>query len=178
MTEKLPRWAQSDALMADYYVHEWGHPEHDSQKLFELLSLETYQAGLSWLQVLQRRAAFQKAFHQYDIEQVAQMTDQEIDQLMQNPGLIRNRLKLTATVQNAQAIQKLPESFAAYLWSFVDGRPQVHHPATWADVPSQDALSQRVAKQLKKDGFHFVGPVIVYAFLQASGVIDDHVRTK
>lgn len=174
-------WALSSPAMKAYHDQEWGRPEHDSQKLFELLSLETYQAGLSWQTVLNKRAAFRQAFADFDIKIVAAMTSADIDRLMQEPAIIRNRRKLTATVANAQAILALPVTtgfadFNHYLWHFVADVPQVNQPQTVAEVPTQSALSVQVARDLKKNGFKFVGPTTIYSFLQAVGIIDDHLR--
>lgn len=170
-------WMNETPALLAYYQTEWGRPEHDDQRLFELLCLETYQAGLSWRTVLAKRPAFRQAFHQFEIAKVAAMTNADIDQLMLNPDLIRNRRKLTATINNAQvvlAIQREFGQFAKYLWQFVDDQPIVNHPSTWAAVPAQSPLSIQVARDLKKRGCQFVGPVIIYAYLQGAGLIDDH----
>ncbi|WP_125768985.1 DNA-3-methyladenine glycosylase I [Lapidilactobacillus wuchangensis] len=174
-------WALSSATMKRYHDQEWGQPEHDSQKLFELLSLETYQAGLSWQTVLNKRAAFRQDFHHFDIKTVAAMTTTDIERLMQDPAIIRNRRKLEATVANAQAVLALPattefQHFSEYLWHFVNGVPQINYPQTVAEVPTQSPLSVLVARDLKKKGFKFVGPTTIYSFLQAMGMIDDHLR--
>lgn len=170
-------WMNATAELLTYYEQEWGQPEHDDQRLFELLCLETYQAGLSWQTVLAKRAAFRTAFYQFEIQKVAQMTTTDIDHLLQNPAIIRNRRKLAATVNNAQivlAIQQELGSFNQYLWAFVDGQPIVNRPKTWADVPAQSALSVAVSRDMKRRGFQFVGPVTVYSYLQGAGLIDDH----
>lgn len=172
--EKL--WPQTDPLLQQYYDAEWGRPVHDDQKLFEILTLEGMQAGLSWLTVLRKRAAFVSAFHQFDIGSVAKMSDADIDALMQNPALIRSRNKLHSVITNAQAIQAVQNefgSFDAYLWRFVAGKPIINHPRSNADIPAQTPLSQAIAKDLKKRGFKFVGPVITYSFLQAAGLVND-----
>lgn len=173
-------WALSSSSMKAYHDQEWGKPTHHEPQLFELLSLETYQAGLSWQIVLTKRAAFQQAFHDYDLAAVSQMDQADLAPLMKNPQLIRNRRKLEATVTNARAILKLRQDgefsdFDHYLWHFVDGQPQIDQPQTSADVPSQSPLSVQIAKDMHQRGFKFVGPVIVYSYLQAIGMIDDHL---
>lgn len=173
-------WALSSPIMKAYHDQEWGKPTHQEQQLFELLSLETYQAGLSWQIVLDKRAAFQQAFHHYEVAAVAQMDQAALAPLMQNPRLIRNRRKLQATVKNARAILKLRQAgtffdFDHYIWHFVAGQPLVHRPQTPAEVPSQSSLSIKIAKDMHQRGFQFVGPVTVYSYLQAIGIIDDHL---
>ncbi|ASN59150.1 DNA-3-methyladenine glycosylase I [Latilactobacillus curvatus] len=174
-------WMYDSPELLAYYQTEWGKPEHDDQRLFELLCMELYQAGLSWRTVLNKRAAFRTAFKDYEIAKVAQMTPTEIEQLLTNPAIIRNRAKLNATVNNAQALlalQKSAGSFDQYLWGFVDGQPIVNRPRTWADVPAKSELSTQISKDLKRRGFQFVGPVIIYSFLQGAGVIDDHLMSQ
>jgi DNA-3-methyladenine glycosylase I len=169
-------WPDSDPLLRKYYDDEWGFPEHDDQKLFELLTLEGMQAGLSWLTVLRKRQAFLDAFHQFEIDTVAKMSSTDVDALMENPGLIRSRNKLNSVISNAQAIQKVQAEFGSFdefLWQFVDHTPIINHPKSNADIPAQTELSQTVAKALKKRGFKFVGPVITYSFLQAAGLVND-----
>ena len=169
-------WPDSDPLLRKYYDKEWGVPVHDDRKLFELLTLEGMQSGLSWLTVLRKRHAFVDAFHQFEIEIVAKMSSTDVDVLMENPGLIRSRNKLNSVITNAQAIQKVQAEFGSFdefLWQFVDHSPIVNHPKSNADIPAQTELSQTVAKALKKRGFKFVGPVITYSFLQAAGLVND-----
>lgn len=173
-------WAGSSPVMQAYHDQEWGHPEHDAQKTFELLSLEIFQAGLSWQTVLNKRAAFRKAFANFDPTVVAAYTEDDVARLLADAAIIRNRRKILATISNAQAILALAEKtgfsdFSAYLWHFTDGKVVHHQPTTMADVPSRSPLSETVAKDLKRLGFKFVGPTVVYAFLQATGVIDDHL---
>lgn len=161
-----------------YHDHEWGVPVHDDQKLFELLSLEIFQAGLNWELVLHKRAAFNDAFHQFDIKKVAAMDEPDIDALLQRTDIIRNRMKLEATVTNARAILRIQAAYGSlndYLWAFVDGKPLVNRPKSLAEIPTRSALSVKIAKDLKKNGFALVGPVIVYNYLQGAGLIDDHV---
>jgi DNA-3-methyladenine glycosylase I len=181
MTSKRCQWVdEKDALMVQYHDTEWGHPEHRDQMLFELLSLETYQAGLSWRTVLHKRQAFRQAFANYDLEQVAQYTEVNIEQLMQDATIIRNRLKLQATINNAQAIlalQQTGQTFDQWLWSFVDNQTIDHHVINYQDVPAKDDLAISVSKAMKKIGLKFVGPVTSYSFLQAAGLINDHEMT-
>ncbi|MFD1484597.1 DNA-3-methyladenine glycosylase I [Lacticaseibacillus baoqingensis] len=177
MVERLA-WAAQDPLLQAYHDHEWGVPVHDDRALFELLSLEGFQAGLSWLIVLQKRAAIKQAFYDFELTAVAQMPPAKIDALAQDPQLIRNRLKLQAVVVNAQAIQRVQQawgSFDAYLWHWVDGKPLVNRPQSQAEIPTQTPLSQTIAKDMKKRGFKFVGPVIIYSYLQGAGLVDDHL---
>ena len=169
-----------DDLMTAYHDHEWGRPTHGDQRLFELLSLETYQAGLSWQTVLHKRAAFRIAFAQYDIDQVAQMTATDIDRLLQNADIIRHRQKLTATIANAQGIpldKHEYDYFDAWLWSFVQRTPIDNRVIDYTQMPSSTDLSKSVSKAMKAYGFKFVGPVTVYAFMQATGLINDHELT-
>lgn len=170
----------SNPLYLAYHDEEWGLPLHDDHRLFELLCLETYQAGLSWETVLNKRSAFRSAFHGYAVDKVAQMTDEELDSLLVNPGLIRHRAKLYATRQNAQAFQRVQAEFGSfdrYLWDWVNGQPQVNPVSDYHQVPNQTTLSQSLSKDLKKRGFSFVGPVCVYSYLQAAGLINDHEDT-
>lgn len=171
-------WVKEDnPLYVVYHDEEWGRPLYDEQKLFELLSLETYQAGLSWETVLRKREAFKQCFYNYEIEKVAQMTDEDLELLLENSKIIRHRLKLASTRANAQAILKLHASgmtFNEYVWSFVGQKPMVNQIDDEHKVPVQTELSKELSKDLKKKGFKFVGPVTVYSFLQAAGLINDH----
>lgn len=171
-------WANKNQTLRDYYVNDWGRPKHQDQEVFELLVLEIFSSGLNWMMMLNKRANFKRAFLDYDIERVAAMDDDDVATLMADTSIVRNRQKITAAIANAQAILRLRHefpSFAAYLWSFTDGEQIVHAPASQEDTPNQDDLSKRVAKDMKKRGFHFIGPVIAYSYLQAIGVIDDHL---
>lgn len=168
---------ENNPLYIAYHDQEWGQPLHDDQKLFELLCLETYQAGLSWETVLNKRAAFKKAFHNYDAQKVVRMSDQDLDRLLENPEIIRNKLKIYATRANAQAFLKLQKeysSFDSYLWAFVNGKSINNNVVHYQDVPSKTDLSEKISKDLKKRGFKFVGPVCIYSYLQAAGLINDH----
>lgn len=171
-------WVPSDnQLYSNYHDFEWGKPVYDDQKLFELLCLESYQSGLSWLTVLRKRQAFNNVFFNYDIEKVAQMSESDIAAVLQNPSIIRHRLKLESSVNNAKAvllIQEEYESFSNILWAYVGKKPIVNTINEKNLVPSQSELSHKLAKDLKKRGFKFLGPTTVYSFLEAAGFINDH----
>lgn len=167
----------NNPLYVAYHDEEWGQPLHDDQALFELLCMETYQAGLSWETVLNKRQAFRGAFHGYQIQAVADMTDEELEDLMNNPAIIRNRAKIFATRTNAQTFLQVQAefgSFDAYLWSFVDGKTIVNNVSDYSQAPAKTPLSEKLSKDLKKRGFKFTGPVAVLSFLQAAGLVDDH----
>lgn len=170
-------WAKNE-LAIQYHDTEWGVPLYDDQKLFELLILEGAQAGLSWDTVLAKRENYRTAYDNFDIPTVASYETAKINELLENPGIIRNRLKVTSSIRNAQhvlAIQKEFGSFAAYLWSFVHNTPIVNRWDTITDIPASNELSDTVAKDLKKRGFSFVGTTITYAYLQSAGLINDHL---
>lgn len=175
-------WIGSDN--ADYIAYmrdEWGVPVHDDRKLFEMFILEVFQAGLSWATVLRRRAAFRKAFANWSLRRVAAFDKRDVERLMKNEGIIRNRRKIEAAVQNAGcilALQKEFGSFAAYLWDFVGGEPVRANGncRRWEDLPAETVLSQRLARDMKKRGFLFVGPVSCYAFMQAVGLVNDRIE--
>ena len=167
----------NNPLYVAYHDEEWGQPLHDDRALFELLCLETYQAGLSWETVLNKRQAFREAFHDYQIQVVAEMTDAELEALLDDPAIIRNRAKIFATRANAQAflqVQKTYGSFDAYLWSFVNGQTIINDVPDYHLAPAKTDLSEKLSQDLKKRGFKFTGPVAVLSFLQAAGLIDDH----
>jgi DNA-3-methyladenine glycosylase I len=172
-------WAiAGDALMRAYHDTEWGVPLHDDRGLFEFLCLEGAQAGLSWRTVLAKRAHYRKAFHDFEIARVAAMTDRELEKRLLDPGIIRNRLKVSSTRSNAIAALDVIDEFGsldAYLWSFVDGKPLVNRWHESSEVPASTALSDRMSKALKKRGFRFVGSTICYSLLQATGMINDHL---
>lgn len=173
-------WASSHALLQEYHDTEWCVPSHDDRYIFEILTLEGAQAGLSWLTILRRRNAYQKAFHQFSIADCAVMTDEELEQILHQKKVIANRRKVYSVRANAQAIQHIQSqygSFAAYLWKYTDGKVQCAHWAAESDVPTASPLSKQISHDLKKQGFQFVGPVIIYSFLQAIGILDDHVET-
>ncbi|WP_035338964.1 MULTISPECIES: DNA-3-methyladenine glycosylase I [Dickeya] len=173
-------WVTQDTLYLDYHDHEWGKPCTDGRALFELLCLEGQQAGLSWITVLKKRQHYRHCFHNFDPQRVAAMTEADIDRLVQDAGIIRHRGKITAIIRNARALlamQQQGEDFATFIWSFVAGQPQVNHPATLAEVPAKTAVSDAMSKALKKRGFTFIGSTICYAFMQAAGLVNDHVTT-
>lgn len=177
MLKRCP-WAESDPLYQKYHDTEWGDPIHDEQKLFEFLILEGAQAGLSWITILKKRDAYQKAFEDFNPEKVALFDQVKIDQLLQNPGIIRNKLKINSTVINAQRFLEIQDkfgSFDAFIWNFVDGKPIVNTWKTLAEVPAETKLSTSMSKALKKEGFKFVGPTICYSFMQACGLVNDHL---
>jgi DNA-3-methyladenine glycosylase I len=178
MTTELVRcpWAVAGPE-AEYHDEEWGTPHHDERALFELLTLEGAQAGLSWSTILRKRPGYRKAFSGFDPALVARYDEARIDELVADPDIVRHRGKIAATVNNAKAflaVQREFGSFDAYLWAFVDGKPVVTRWTADDEVPATTPLSDRISKDLRKRGFTFVGPTIVYAFLQATGVVDDH----
>jgi DNA-3-methyladenine glycosylase I len=162
-----------------YHDEEWGRPVHDDHRLFEMLTLEGAQAGLSWSTILRKRDHYRRAFAGFDPRRVARFGASRRAALMRDPGIVRNRLKIASTVSNARAfldVQKESGSFDRYLWAFVDGRPVVNLPGSSSALPTHTELSDRISKDLRRRGFRFVGTTIVYAFLQAVGVVDDHAR--
>jgi len=166
--------------MRAYHDEEWGVPSHDDAYLFEMLLLEGAQAGLSWSTVLARRGGYRRAFDGFDPARIARYGEARLAELLEDPGIVRNRLKVRAAVTNARSfleVQAERGSFSDYLWAFVDGRPVVGWPSSTGELAARSELSDRVAKDLKRRGFTFVGSTIVYAFLQATGVVDDHLRT-
>ena len=177
MTKRCGWVKMNNPLYVAYHDEEWGQPLHDDRALFELLCMETYQAGLSWETVLNKRQAFREVFYNYQAQCISEMTDEELEALLDNPAIIRNRAKLFATRANAQAflqVQKNYGSFDAYLWSFVEGKTIVNDVPDYHQAPAKTALSEKLSQDLKKKGFKFTGPVAVLAFLQAAGLIDDH----
>ena len=170
-------WAESDPLLREYHDEEWGVPEYDSRALWEKLMLDGFQAGLSWLIVLRKREALRKAFYNFDPEKVARMKEANITRLLENSGIIRSRAKIEATIGGARAYLKMHdegEDFSKFVWGMAGGKPIRN--AT-GNVPAKTPLSEEMSKALKKRGFKFVGPVIVYAWLQATGVVNDHAQT-
>jgi DNA-3-methyladenine glycosylase I len=171
-------WAGTDPLYIAYHDKEWGRPVRDDRVLFEFLVLEGAQAGLSWITILRKREHYRKAFDGFDPSKVARYTPARVAKLLGNPGIVRNRLKIASAISNAKAflaVQKEFGSFSKYLWGFVGGKPVVNHPRTLNRVPASTDLSDRISKDLKLRGFRFVGSTIIYAYLQAVGVVDDHV---
>jgi DNA-3-methyladenine glycosylase I len=173
-------WVTADPLYIAYHDTEWGVPEHDDRKLFELLILEGAQAGLSWLTVLKKREHYRAAFAEFDARTIAGYDAQTIAALQTNAGIVRNRLKIAAAVQNAAAflaLQKEQGSFSQYLWQFVGGRPKLNAWKTLSQIPATTADSDAMSKALAKRGFKFVGPTICYAFMQAAGMVNDHLTS-
>jgi len=167
-------WAESDPLLCTYHDEEWGVPEYDSRALWETLMLEGFQAGLSWLIILRKRDAFREAFAGFDPEKVARFSEEDIVRLLENPGIIRSRAKIAATIEGARiylAMQDAGEDFSQWVWTLVGGKPIRN---TTGVVPAKTALSETISVALKKRGFKFVGPVIVYAWMQATGIVNDH----
>jgi DNA-3-methyladenine glycosylase I len=168
------RWAENDPLMRAYHDEEWGVPEHDGRALWEKLMLDGFQAGLSWITVLRKRDAFRKAFKGFDPKVVAKFGEKDVERLLQDEGIIRSRAKIEATIAGAKAyleMQKAGEDFSEWAWGMVGGKPVVN---TTGKIPAKTELSETISKELKKRGFKFVGPVIVYAWMQATGLVDDH----
>lgn len=173
-------WCGTDPLYQEYHDNEWGKPVYDDDRLFEFLLLETFQAGLSWITILRRRESFAKAFDNFDYKKIAQYGQADIDRLMSDPGIIRNRLKVLAAITNAQNYMKVQQefgSFSTYFWAFTNGKPIVNTFATLREVPATTPLSDAVSKDLKKRGFKFVGSTIIYAHMQATGMVNDHVMS-
>lgn len=170
--------APGQAFYAEYHDTEWGVPERNARKLFEMLILEGAQAGVSWLTILKKREGYRRAFHDFEPEVVAAMPDAQLEALLQDPGIIRNRLKVFSARKNAQAflaIQAEFGTFADYLWGWVDGKPIINDWQSLAEVPADTPLSKALSKDLKKRGVSFFGPVVAYAYMQAVGLVDDHV---
>jgi DNA-3-methyladenine glycosylase I len=172
-------WAGTDPLYVAYHDTEWGVPVYDDRRLFEFIVLEGAQAGLSWITILRKREAYRKAFANFDPEKVARFNARSIASLLENPGIVRNRLKLESAVKNARALLRIREelgSFSAYQWAFVDGRPLQSSYRSLAEIPARTPISDALSKDLKRRGFSFVGSTIVYAHMQAVGMVNDHVQ--
>ncbi len=168
-------WAGDSLLYRDYHDQEWGRPLHGAIPLFERMTLEAFQSGLSWLIILRKRDNFRKAFDDFEIETVARYGEADVQRLMADAGIVRNRSKIDATIGNARAVAELDGDLSELLWSFAPARRP--RPATMADVPATTAESTAMAKELKRRGFRFVGPTTAYALMQATGMVDDHVAT-
>lgn len=171
-------WCGTDPLYVAYHDKEWGRPVHNDRKLYEFLMLEGAQAGLSWITVLRKRAHYRKVYDNFDYTKIAKYTDAKAQKLLKDPGIIRNRLKVYGFIKNAQAFIKIREEFGTfnkYIWGFVNGAPIINKPKTLKDLPAKTELAETISKDLKKRGFTFVGPTIVYAFMQAIGMVNDHV---
>jgi DNA-3-methyladenine glycosylase I len=173
-------WALTSEIMGAYHDFEWGRPSHDDAYLFELLLLEGAQAGLSWSTILNKRENYRRALDGFAVDKIVEYGQAKLDELLADPGIVRNRLKVRSTVQNARAFLAVRDefgSFATYLWQWAGGTPIVNHPQDGDPLPASTELSDRISKDLKRRGFSFVGTTIVYAFLQAVGVVDDHIDT-
>jgi len=171
-------WAESDPLMQAYHDEEWGVPERDSRALWEKLILDGFQAGLSWVTILRKRDAFREAFQGFDPENVSKFGPTAVARLLENPGIIRSRSKIEATIGNARAYLAMAaagEDFSTFVWTFTGGKPIQNLPQNSDDIPAKTALSEEISTALKKRGFKFVGPVIVYAWMQATGIVNDHM---
>jgi DNA-3-methyladenine glycosylase I len=178
MEQKRCSWPGSDQLMIAYHDNEWGHPVHEDKVHFEFLILEGAQAGLSWSTVLKKREAYRKAFSNFDPRKVARYTQKKIEKLILNPGIIRNRLKIESAVNNAKQFLKIQKEFGSfdnYCWQFVGGRPTINKRKTIKDIPATSKESDAWSKDLKKRGFKFVGSTIIYAHMQAVGMVNDHL---
>lgn len=170
-------WCVGDPLYETYHDQEWGVPVYDDATIFEFLILETFQAGLSWITVLRKRENFKKAFDNFDYKTIANYKQPKIDSLLQDAGIIRNKLKVNATVTNAQAFMKVQQefgSFSKYIWSFVDGKPIKNAIKDYKSAPATTEISDALSKDLKKRGFKFVGSTVIYAHMQATGMVNDH----
>jgi DNA-3-methyladenine glycosylase I len=165
---------EGDPAYIAYHDEEWGAPSHDERYLFELLTLEGAQAGLSWSTILRKREGYKKAFANFDAKKVARFTKRDVERLLADPGIVRNRLKVESAVNNAKCVLEL-ESLDAYLWGFVDGSPIVKRWRSIREIPAETAESRAMSKDMKKRGFRFVGPTVCYAFMQGAGLVNDHV---
>lgn len=172
------KWANSSKEMQAYHDNEWGKPSHDERYFFEMLTLEGAQAGLSWSTIIKRRQTYRQAYDNFEIDKVAAFDQSKRDDLLQDKGIIRNHLKVDSSISNAKLIQSMHDNskkFSDYIWKFVDNKPIINHYSDMEEMPAQTELSQIISKDLKKKGFRFVGPTIIYSFLQAVGVINDHL---
>ncbi len=177
MTKHRCGWCVGDALYEAYHDQEWGKPVYDGDTMFEFLILETFQAGLSWITVLRKRENFKDALDAFDYKKIASYDESKLEELMQNEGIIRNKLKIKATVTNAQAFMKVQEefgTFSKYIWAFVDGKPIKNKVKNYKEAPANTVISDALSKDLKKRGFKFVGSTVIYAHMQATGMVNDH----
>tara|TARA_A200000113_G_scaffold158243_1_gene142926 strand:- start:11322 stop:11900 length:579 start_codon:yes stop_codon:yes gene_type:complete len=182
MNQNLQRcsWCLGDPLYIKYHDLEWGKPVYEDQKLFEFLILETFQAGLSWITILRKRENFREAFDNFDYLKVASFNTEKLELLMQNKGIIRNRLKIYAAMNNAQAFLEVirqEKSFSNYIWQFVEGKPIQNQYRSMEEIPAYTPLAEKISKDLKQRGFKFVGPTVIYAHMQATGMVNDHVMS-
>ena len=172
-------WCTSSDLYKKYHDEEWGVPVYDDPTLFEFLILETFQAGLSWITILNKRENFRNAFDHFDYKKIAHYSEDKIEELMQNTGIVRNKLKIKAAVSNAQAFMKVQDefgSFSDYIWKYTNGKPIINKLKTSKDAPATTPLSDEISKDLKKRGFKFVGSTVIYAHMQATGMVNDHAE--
>ncbi|MGR7813041.1 DNA-3-methyladenine glycosylase I [Lacinutrix undariae] len=177
MTKHRCGWCKGDNLYEAYHDQEWGIPVYDDATIFEFLILETFQAGLSWITILRKRDNFRKAFDFFDYKTIANYNQDKIDSLLQDAGIIRNKLKINATISNAKAFMLIQEefgTFSKYIWDFVGGKPIKNKVDVYKNAPASTAISEALSKDLKKRGFKFVGPTVVYAHMQATGMVNDH----
>ena len=177
MEKRRCEWCGNDPLYMAYHDEEWGNPVYEERKLFEFLLLETFQAGLSWITILRKRENFRAAFDDFDYQKIAHYDQVKIDALLQDAGIIRNKLKVNSAIINAKLFINIQEeygSFSKYIWSFVDGKPITNTFKSMAEVPANTPLSDAISKDLKKRGFKFVGTTVMYAFMQATGMVNDH----
>ena len=177
-TKQRCAWCEKDDLYRDYHDNEWGKPVYDDATIFEFLILETFQAGLSWYTVLAKRENFRKAFDNFNLKKIANYSEDKMAELAEDAGIIRNKLKIKATVTNAQAFIKVQEefgTFSKYIWGFVDGKPIDNQPKTLSEVKATTPISDALSKDLKKRGFKFVGSTVMYAHMQATGMVNDHI---
>jgi len=173
-------WAQKSEIYSIYHDDEWGRPLHNDQKLFEFLILEGMQAGLSWITILKKRDAFRSAYENFDVHKVARFDKQKVEELMLDAGIIRNRMKIEASITNAQHFLEIVEEFGSfdrYIWGFVDHQSIVNHWTKLSEIPAKTELSDRISEDLKRRGFKFVGSTIVYSHMQATGMVNDHLVT-
>ena len=180
MDDQRCSWVGSDPLMIAYHDTEWGVPVHDDEKLFEFMVLDAMQAGLSWRIVLKKRENFEKALEGFDLSKIAKYGDRDLERLVTNAGIIRNRQKLAATITNARSAITVQQEFGSldtYLWQFVDGRPTLNAWTETSQVPAKSPVAEVMSKDLKKRGFKFIGPTICYAFMQAAGLVNDHLTS-
>lgn len=170
-------WPTGNQLMIDYHDQDWGVPLHDDTKIFEYMILDAFQAGLSWLTILKKRENFRKAFEHYDVKKIAAYREEDFNRLMNDAGIIRNRAKINSAIENAKQYQKVQQEFGnfdAYIWHFTDGNTIINGWQYMKEIPAKSELSDRISKDLQKRGFKFVGSTIIYAFLQAMGIVNDH----
>ncbi|NEW06607.1 DNA-3-methyladenine glycosylase I [Paenibacillus sp. SYP-B3998] len=172
-------WVNEDPLYRDYHDHEWGVPVHNDRHLFEMLNLEGAQAGLSWYTILKKRETYREAFDHFDAQQIVNYDEEKMSSLLQNTGIVRNRLKIAAVVQNAKAFLQIQDEFGSfdrYIWGFVNGQTIVNHWDDLSQVPAKTEQSDAMSKDLKKRGFKFIGSTICYAYMQATGMVNDHTK--